>query len=274
MALDSERYFALNSRIGLGGSLADTFDKFEQATSPRLHVGFKVEEADGTIYRYSHFGATVNRGVLCAQDKSESSVPDADNAIIAPGSATDARNGETPGTISTRVVQITKASVSAGDYIGAKFIITDDTGEGFTYDVVDNTATDDPASGDFHLFLRQKLQVALDATTDYAIVANKWHNLEIATAATDHILAGVSCKTIDAADNYGWVQSKGIVGILQDGTIADGDMITLSDGTSGAVQTAAGGGTDVADLVAESLVGYCADAGDTGGHGVFEINVD
>lgn len=269
MALGSERRFSRAS-IGLGGSTADQFNKFDQSASPKFHVGYKIEQADGSVYRYAHFGATANAGVLVAQDKSENSVADTDNAVIAPASAVTI----TDGTIGSKFIEFTLASATANQFAGAKLITTDDAGEGYTYDIKSNTATDNPASGNIRIELYQPLQVALDNTTDVSIVSNRFHNLEIATAATDLILAGVVCETIDAAGNYGWIQTKGIVGILQDGTIADGDMVTLSDGTSGAVQAAAGGGTDMADLIAEAIIGYCVDAGDSTGHGVFMVDVD
>lgn len=268
MALSSLRWFS-RGKSGFAGATAGSFDKFEQGSSPKYHVGFRVDTASGDIYRYGHFGATVNRGVLAAQDKSESSLVDTDNVVIAPASA----QTTTDGTISQNFLELTKTGVSAGDFEGAKLVITDDTGEGYTYDIKRNTASGDPTTSNIRVELYQPLQVALDATSDISIVANRWHNMEIATS-TDDILSGVTCSTISAADNYGWVQTRGLVGILQDGSIAQGDPITISDGTSGAVQTLGGGGTDAVDLTTEAIIGYCADPGDSTGHGVFYINID
>jgi hypothetical protein len=273
MALDSERRFS-KGRVALGGAVASGFNKFDQDSSPKYHVGFKVEEADGSVYRYAHFGATVNRGVLVAGDLSETSQADLDNEVIAPADAV-AVNGETvkPGALGSRYVEIDQDSITVNQFAGGKLITTDDTGEGYTYDIAGNTATNDPATGNFRLELVQPLQVALDATTDIAIQANPYHNLEIATT-TDIVVAGVSCATITAADNYGWIQTKGQVGILQDGTIAVGGIVALSDGVAGAVHALAGGGTGVTDVISEPLVGFCVDAGDNTGHGVFKINLE
>jgi len=268
MALSSLRRFS-KGIVGMGGSTAGQFNKFEQSANPRYHVGYKVELANGDVYRYVHFGATVNRGVLVAGDISETSVADTDNSIIAPASAVTT----TDGTLGSRFIQVTIASVTANQFAGAKFITTDDVGEGYTYDIVGNTATGTPASGDIRIELLQPLQVAVDNTTDFAIQANRYHNVEILTT-TDEDPAGVSCATITAADNYGWIQTKGIVGILQDGTMTSGCPIQTSDGVSGAVQPMGGGGTDIADIITEVNIGYCLDPGDTTGHGVFFINVD
>lgn len=268
MALSSLRYFSKGS-TGLGGSTASTFDKFELSSNPKFHVGYKVEQADGSVYRYVHFGANTNRGLLVSSDISETSVADTDNKIIAPASAVNT----TDGTLGSKFIQVTLAAVTANQFAGGKIVMTDDTGEGYTYDIVGNTATGTPASGDVRIELQQALQVAVDATTDLAIFANPYHNLEAATAGTDEIPVGVSCATA-TADQYGWIQTRGIVGILQDGTIALGDIVALSDGVAGAVHALAGGGTGVTDVISEPIVGACVDPGDDTGHGIFKINLE
>jgi hypothetical protein len=66
--------------------------------------------------------------------------------------------------------------------------------------------------------------------------------------------------------NFFWMQTKGVCICLQDGTIAAGDQVSLSDGVSGAVQVIGGGGTAAADILAEAAVGYALYAGDNTGH--------
>ncbi len=254
--------------------LAGPFNKFSIHTTPKYAIGFKVEQADGSVYRYGHFGAATNRGVLVSQDLSESSVADTDNSVIAPASAVAVAGDNTQvGAIGSRYVQFTLAAASVNQFAGGKLVVTDDTGEGYTYDILGNTATDNPATGDIRITLAQKLQVALTTTSDVAIFGNPYSNLEPATAGTDEVPVGVACAVM-AASNWGWIQTKGIVGILQDGTIALGDVVALSDGTAGAVHALAGGGTDVADAISEPVVGFCVDPGDTTGHGVFKINLE
>jgi len=266
--------YSTSSRLPFGvvgvPQVGGAFDKFQMDATPKYNLGFKVESADGKVYRYSHFGDDVNRGVLVAQDLSESSVVDTDNAIIDSASAVTT----TDGLIKSKYVQLTLASITAGQLAGGVFITTDDAGEGYTYDIVGNTATNDPATGDIRIELAQPLQVAVTSATDFCIMGNQYSNLEIATT-TDAGIAGVTCATMDVSEAaWGWIQTKGRVGILQDGTIAVGGIVTLSDGTSGAVQALAGGGTDVTDVISEPIVGFCTVAGDTGGHGGFVINLE
>ncbi len=269
---------AVSSNVGQGNRTivfpiagVEAFDPFEMHKTPKYALGTKVELADGTVYRYAHLGADTNRGLLVATDISESCQVDTDNVIVAPASC----QTTTDGTAGQKFIEITLASVTANQFAGGKIIITDDTGEGYTYRIKGNTATGDPASGNFRLELYDNLQASLDATSDFAIWGPIYANLEGATAGTDMVPVGVTCSTFDVSDKaYGWILTKGIVGILQDGTIAAGDLVALSDGVTGAVHAAAGGGTAISDLIAEALVGVCVIAGDSTGHGVFKINLE
>jgi len=140
-----------------------------------------------------------------------------------------------------------------------------------TYKVVGNSANATSGSA-FRLQLKQKLQIAVTAATDFIIVGNKYANLEIATNGTDCIVAGVSCRSISTAAYYGWVQSKGIVGILCEGTDVIGEKIVLSTGTSGAVTSASN--VEETSQSIDQVLGSVVIAGDDTGHGAYYINVD
>ena len=275
MAFSTSTVHKPYTKVGVPQVAAD-FDKFEKNATPKWAAGTKIETADGSVYRYCHFGDDVNRGVFVSQDLDESSKTDTDNAIIAPGSAVAAPDSNiNVGAIGSRFVQITLGSTSAGQYAGGKFCPTDDTGIGFTYDIRSNTATDDPASGDIRIELHQKLQVAVAADTDFAIAGNLYANLEIATAATDIAVAGVTCSTMDvSAAAYGWVQTKGVVSVLQDATtVVIGDAVALSSATSGAVAVFGGSAASVGDIPDEEMVGTMLIVGGSGGHSVIKLNI-
>lgn len=266
MALDANSYFSNQAAVGLGGATGGQFDKFEQHATPKYQLGFKIETNDGTVYRYAQFGAVTNRGTLVSQDLSETSVVDTDNAVIAPASAVSvADESQKPGAINSHYAQITLAAVTADQFAGAKFVVTDDTGEGFTYDVLGNTATDNPATGDIRIQFAQGLVVALTTTSDIAITGSPYNDVEIATTGTDEFPVGVACNTSTAALPFGWIQTKGTVGILQDGTIALGDMVGIGT-TAGSVATLA--------VFTSPYVGFCVDPGDTTGHGTFRISLE
>jgi len=107
------------------------------------------------------------------------------------------------------------------------------------------------------------LQVALDATSDVHILGSKYAQLIAATGAggENNLAVGVSCSDMDVdVAPYGWILVKGIGGAYVDGTIAAGEMVTLSStggDIAGWVQVAGGSSTAVADLVDEKVIGQC-----------------
>jgi hypothetical protein len=238
------------------------FNIRESKTSPSYALGTRVSLTDGRAFRYSHFGAAVNNAIICATDISEMGT-DAidDNAVIAPASAVTT----TDGTLGSRFVQMTLASITANQLAGGYFSTEDDTGEGFTYRIRGNTATGNPATGDIRIELYDKLEVALTNTTDVFISGNLWANVEGATTGADTILAGVS-TAVQASSDFGWVQTWGPTSILCVGTPAVGTIITLDDATTGACSALAGGGTDVADAITDPIIGYAMHVGSNGAH--------
>jgi hypothetical protein len=252
-------------------SVAVDFNKFAMHVTPRFTLGFKVEDGEGSTYRYARFNANTNRGVLVAQDISESSMGDSDNALLAAASAVTVGDGA----IGSRYVQMTASGILINQFAGGKLILSDDTGEGFTYDIIGNTATANTSTGTHYIRieLKQPIVTAVDTTTDVILTGNKYANLEIATNGTDAFLAGVTCNTIVfATASYGWVQTKGIVGILTTGTDVIGEKVVLSTVINGAVVAT----SDLieAEQSKDQTVGTCVVDGDTTGHGAYYINLE
>ena len=73
------------------------------------------------------------------------------------------------------------------------------------------------------------------------------------------IPAGVTTRAHDAND-FGWVQTRGPIGCLEEGTITKGSLVVPSDGVSGAVAEL--GNYLVTGAINDMpIVGYCADPG-------------
>lgn len=241
------------------------FDLNESGTVAKRPLGFKVEDAQGTIYRWCHFGAATNRGLLVSQDISESGVVDTDNAIIAPASCINAGDN----TIGSRFVELTLAAATAGQYSGGKLVITDDTGEGYTYNILWSTATDDPTTGNIRLELERPLAATLAADSDFCILGSRYGNLEAATTTDIHPV-GVTMATMAAGD-YGWVMTKGQCACLDQGTTTIGTDLMIG--------SVAGSVTDRSYTVAGGRgvlekVGVCIVAGDDTGHAGIRINLE
>lgn len=238
------------------------FDIRESSTTPSYPLGYRVQLSDGRAFRYGHFGAATNNAILVAQDVSEQGTGAIDdNAIIAPASAVTTSDG----TLGSKFVEMTLASISANQLAGGYLHTEDDTGEGYTYRIKGNTATGDPATGNIRIELYDKLQIAVDATTDAFICGDLYGNLEGATTGADTIIAGVT-TAIQAAADFGWVQTWGPGSVLCSGTPAVGTILTLDDAVTGAVSALAGGGTDVADAITDPIVGYAMHVGTNAAH--------
>jgi len=251
-------------------TLAD-FNKFDKHATQKFPLGHKVETAGGDVYRYGHFGADTNRGVLVSTDVSETQIADSDNAVLAPASCVNTDDGK----IGARFVEITMASVTANQFVGGKFVTTDGTGIGYTYDIKSNTATNNPATGTIRLELHQPLQVALDATTDMAIIGSLYHDLETAST-TDACVVGISCSTMDVSEQaFGWIQTKGVCSCLTDAkTLAIGYIVTLSELTAGAIGPLGGDSVSASDYAKNPIVGYVVDTGDSTGHTTIKMNLE
>ncbi len=236
------------------------FSIYEQHSTPRYAVGTRIMRQDGNEYAYAHFGADTATALLVAQDMSESGEPETDNIVVAPASA----QTTTDGTINNKFIEITLASVTADQYAGGYLNITDGTGIGHSYRIKGNTATGNPASGNFRMELNEGLVLALDATSDISITGNPFANLEVATAATDIVISGVTIKAITVATNaYGWVQTRGVCVITVDATDLElGDNCALSADVAGNIYTVADAVTGAQIVADEEFVGVALDTPD------------
>jgi hypothetical protein len=215
MAVSTTSFFS-GSKPGDQRQLMGIDSQFDKHTKPKHAIGTQMTTIDGRGFRYAHFGADTNAGLLVSQDLSESSLLDVD--IVAPASA----NTTTDGTIGSKFVQATEAAVTANQFAGGYLSTEDDTGEGFTYFIKGNTATNDPVTGDIRIELVDPIQVAVVAATTGNILGSQYANLEAANT-TDIAASGVSCSTMDVSDKaYGWVQTKGIATVGTDGTLVIG----------------------------------------------------
>lgn len=244
------------------GAVGASLDLYATPTSPAWPIGQKLEAADGRVFRYVQTAGAVNAGQVVSPDLSAVGLTDTDNQVDA---------AVTAGTRTFRFDGAAFASISANQFSGAFLITTDDAGEGFTYRLSENIASENTDEITVTLTYSEGVVVALATTTDVGIIPNMWAEVVAATAATDFAPSGVAVATM-ADNDYGWVTTWGPTAVLQDGTIAGGDEVYLSDGVAGAVQVQGGGATfasNVAvnfnDIVAEARVGYCVVEGDDTG---------
>jgi len=251
----SQTFFAgagSNSYVYGPGQIGPKQGIYEVSTTQNASLGSKLIFDDGRVFAYSKANGTAAAGVLVAPDQSVQSVVEVD------GACTAAAIGATTVIVDNAAL----SGVVANQYAGALLQITDDAGEGHQYKIKSNTAASTNA---VTFTLYDGLVVALTTASDVAIVGALSNEVVIATAATDYAPVGVTPVAV-VDGNYFWRQVDGTALILQDGVVAAGDQLSLSDGVDGAVQVLGGGGTAAADILAEGHVGIALYAGDDTGH--------
>lgn len=267
MALSDYQSNALTSPQG-GGD----FNIFDMHATQRYAIGAKITKADGSEYAYSHFLTDSAAGTIVGPDVSEGGeVAAIDGAVIAPASTVSG----TDGALGSKYVQITNAGIVADEHAGGYFVTVNDAGEGYTYRIKGNDATDATATGDVRIELYDPIQVALTTATDVMILGSKYAQLIKVTGdgGEDNLGSGVTCAAmVVATAAYGWVCTRGLIGVLVDGTIAAGEACTISDGVAGSIQVAGGGSTAVVELVNERVIGQCVVPDASAGQALFQVN--
>ena len=259
MTLPSAQYFS-NAIVGQMQVGADV-NLYRQDTAPKYAVGQGFTRGDGNEYRYASFGAAVTQGKLVAPTFADSGKSTQDNKIILPASAVQvaAEAPIYPGQIGSHYVQVTLASITAGQFQGGYFITEDGTGEGYTYRIRGNTATGNPATGDIYLQLWEPLEALVGPNTDIQIIPSMYNSLSVASAATDFAPCGATVVSM-ASGEFGWICTHGVHAVLEDitvGTLSSGDQVALSTAVSGAIVPYGQGTTDVTALTTAPIVGYC-----------------
>jgi hypothetical protein len=265
MGLVTARYFS-NAIVGTPSVGADV-NVTEVHATPRFAIGTGFTRADGARFRYGCCTTGVAAGSLVAPQFSTSGVVYTANAVIAPASAV-AVSGEpiAPGKVGSRYLEITLATVSKNQFAGGYLVIADG---GYTYRIEGNTATDDPATGNIRIKLKEKLVVVLAATTDVIIVPCLWNDVILASN-TDAAVCGVAMgTTVTTTYPFGWFCTRGIVGTLQAAAWGTGLPIARQGGTAGsaALWTTVLG-------VSSIPLGYGITAGTAAGYGAAYIQID
>lgn len=257
-----------NNNPGVGAVVKESV--FDMHSTAKYSVGTRKSLGDGRMYRYAHFGEDTATGLLVSQDVSESTSLSGSGAFVVVASAS--AQTTTDGLINDKFIEITASSITANQYAGGYLVINDSTGEGYVYRIKSNTATDDPASGNFRVELKDKLQLAVGIATELGILGDKYANLESAIGdGSDEILAGVTVSAMDISEaSYGWVQTQGPCIVAYDAVAAItlGGEITMSDSQAGSVQ--------LKDAETEWTVGYAIDAsdGDNDMHGLVMLQLE
>lgn len=257
---------------------------FATDVTQKYPVGQGVIGVGGEIYRYASFDAAANPGNLVG--------PNLTNVLksittTAPVTTVVTNQGEypiLPNTVGSHHIQVTLASITVNQYQGGKIVIAANSGLGYTYDIRFNTATGTLASGAIDIQTVQPLQANLSPNSSIIISPSKYNDCVTAQAGTlsNYVTCGVVMgapgNNSGTTNIFGFVQTKGIIGCIEDATTAipAGAPVTLSKVTAGRyslygnVTTTAGGGTQLFPPIGYSV----SPNGTSGGLGMINIDLE
>jgi hypothetical protein len=243
-------------------NVASDANIFAVDTTCKWPIGSTIVDSKGKKFRYASFDTTVAASRLVAPVVANMAKTVTDNVVVLPATAVavSAEYPILPGQVGSHYVEVTLASIAANQYQGGYFITEDGSGKGYCYDIVGNTATGNPASGNIRIQLAQPIQVLLSPNTDIIIAPSMYNDLDVASAATNWNVAGATCAAMTAG-TFGWICTHGVHSVLEDGTITGGDQLALSTAVSGAVAPYGAGTTNVSALTGVQIVGYSVSPG-------------
>lgn len=260
MAVSTSSYFS-NSIIGVPQVGAD-IDIYEVSTNPKYAVGFGFERADGNKYRYAHFGLLSPVGYIVGQDTLESSQTSTVLNCAPTGTNNVQRAGETlrANYAGARYMQLL-VTATADQFAGGYITVISGSGSGYTYRIAGNTATSDniPTTGHIFMDLYDPIVRPLGTDSDITITGCRYANLEAAISpgsGTGYCIPAGVTLTGMSATNWGWVQTKGIGGVLTGSvTGSQGNLAGLSATTAGAA-IAIIAGVSATNMVITPIIGY------------------
>jgi hypothetical protein len=236
---------------------------YETKTVPLHHPGTTAVLPDGREYVYvANRGSAIATGKLCKFNEVSTNtdlcvIPTQTTGSLAVGSTI--LNITLPG--STTYVE----NQLLGDFLN----IDDDTGEGTLYKILGNPAL---TAGTALTVVIEPLRVAITTSTTVTVVTH-YNDVQIADANQTQRIAGVTQVAIGAGSTtpvFFWLQNKGLVSVLMNGTPAVGTPLVPSGTTAGAVDASAEAGSGLYDLVVGTMVSL---AGVSTEHHVAWINV-
>ena len=252
---------------------------YDVDTRAKFAVGTGFIRADGNKYRYGNFITATTQGKLVSHLRADLDKASTNALVTAPAVAYQQPNetsGLYPGAKGSRYIIYTLASTIKDQWAGGYITITKDTGVGYSMRIKGNDATSDHYSSLVLIELYEPLPIALDTTSDTSITASLYVDLLAGFAsAANNICVGVTVAN-QTANSYGWICTHGVCACLQDGTVANGDLIQASALTAGAFSTYGVGTTGNAGgiLFGGQCIGYCIDQSATTQHATIYLQIE
>lgn len=197
---------------------------FTEDTVQQGDIGAKVVSNDGSEYRYVRAGGTA----LVAGKLQDGPATVGNHTNIAVAVAAS---------VGDKTVEVTLGATlaSLNQYSDGFLIVNDVDGQGFTYKIKSNPAADASASLVLTLDDDEAIVVALTTSSQVTLIPNQYNGVIIHAASETGVPVGVAIKNI-TAESYGWIKTRGSVGVLSDASpAAIGQQVDASTTTDGSV---------------------------------------
>jgi hypothetical protein len=210
---------------------------YKQSVTQKEKLGTVRYTEDGRCFAYARAGGVA----LGAGALTQSAPIDSNAHNEALSSAQSAAVGATSVTVTFG------GAVTADYYKDGWMHINDATGEGHIYRVKGHPA----GTAGVTVTLYDPIRVALVASTsEWTMTANVQNLVVICPTTLTGVPAGVPLIPVDI-NYYFWNQVKGPCPVLTDGTLAQGELVAVSNGTAGSVEAA------VFATTLDTAVGLC-----------------
>ena len=213
-----------------------TFQKVLQTVTVPLagaELGDRAQTPDGRQWVYVKANEAISKGHIATRI--------ANTDVDTVSSANDGDGNRT---------RVTEASAgwTAGQFQFAYGLVDDGTGEGQYFKVEDNTADT------LRLFSDYKLTTALDVADSDIVLVRPFLAEKVAITTLNQILLGVA-QVAFAANDYGWLLTRGVGGVIAGDVVVANELITTGDDTEGeGVNVTAGETVDDISSIGRVLV--------------------
>lgn len=193
---------------------------------PQAELGQVIAGDDGSEYVYVKAGATA----LVVGDLQQAPAEDTGDQGITP---TAAAVGD------TEIVTSSTMTVTANQYAGGYVVVSVTPGISTRYRIKSHSAYTAAVAT---FLLEEPIQVALTTTSRLDFVANPYNGVVVCPTTRTSTIVGVAVNNI-TADQYGWLQRKGVCPVLNDaaGALTVGVTVMPSSSVAGSVRLATAG---------------------------------
>ena len=205
-------------------------------------LGTKVVTKDGRAFRYVKAGGTTL--VIGTLLDGPATVAHATNIAVAAAAAIGA---------SSVTVTLGATAVVKNQYAGGVLVVNDEAGEGYTYTIKSHPAADASASLVVTLDDNETIKIALTTSSEVTLIPNQYNGVVIHAQSEAGASVGVCVYPITTL-YYGWIQTRGPVSVLHDGSPAEiGEGISASTTTDGCVTELAAGLTAIGTSLVQGV---------------------